>query len=238
MLRMSRMICVCVIGRSVTLLIAAEEHRRPERLTLSWSNPPDGWVDVGRDRDRLGLADGVRSFDLKFNQPVELTHDRVDVISTSSNPPSIKQIVGYAHHWRIELEQPIPPGETTILSVDHGGVFVHVYSRPGDVNGDLRSDEQDYEFLRETVSTAQGYDTYFDIDRNGTLDGEDVTQLGVLLFGDGNGSPWLGIQHGPSTTAKCCCDGDYCFVYPAGCPEGVSAGTCPCGPSSCRWLLP
>ncbi len=197
------------------------------------SDPPNGYVDVRSDRDVFGNPQGISTISITLNQEVDLSARIVDVISTIGTL-RVLSIEGGGREWSINLDGPIPAGESTIVSIDEGSVLLSFHSRPGDVNLDGVSNEEDVRSLMAAISSKEAAVQDLDINRDGIVSIQDVEDLQIILEGSDGMIAWADVVFPLPVTGQCCCIASMCFIHPGDCPIGsTKALVCPCQADSC-----
>ena len=116
MMKRAHLIVLFTLVPLLTVPVALAQQL-PEDLEIVWSDPPQGHVDVLPDRDANRHAQGTTVVSLEFNQPVALTKNDVEVLSTGPNPPSVISVAGEDETWSILLDVPVAAGEATAISI-------------------------------------------------------------------------------------------------------------------------
>ena len=239
MMKRSHLIVLSTLVPLLTVPVALAQQL-PEDLEIVWSDPPQGHVDVLQDRDANRHAQGTTVVSLEFNQPVALTKNDVEVLSTGPNPPSVISVAGGDETWSILLDVPVAAGEATAISIGEGLAWVAFGSLPGDVSCDYVSDRNDVAALQAAVQAGSQNVELFDIDRNGRVEAADVARLQVLLSGSDGGTAWAGKQLDPARLVIICCcmiptgTSSLCADTMLTCPPGWLEVPCPCTSSSCN----
>lgn len=206
-----------------------------ESVQIAWSDPPDGFVDVRQDTGPSGEPQGIARIEVKFSSAVDLTVDCIQVLTSANEAPLVEDLSGSGTDWVIELDQPIPSGESTALFFWRGEVALVIHSRPGDVNFDGVSDREDVAALQSALDGGSNDLARYDISRDGTIDFDDVNGLREMLDGGYDGTVWR--DTGP--TVICCCADGVCNTYQSDvCPQGETSGGCPCVPNPCGGWIP
>lgn len=207
----------------------------PEDLAIVDSDPPANFVDSCQDRHANSRQQGIRVVHLVFDQPVALELDDLRVLTTGSHAPAILALNGEDENWTVLLDGPLPAGEASAISIGKGLCWVAFGSLPGDVNGDLVSDQDDVSALQDAIA-AGSQDPQYDIDRDGEVNTADLDRLAVILSGSDGGRAWQGEIFDVSTMfIVCCCSAPpgICSDTMPNCPQGWQDVPCPCTLTSC-----
>ena len=201
-------------------------------IAIVSSVPVDGFVDARADASSAGSPLGISSIDLSFDTPVELSTECIDILTTASTAPQISTLTGADYDWTIELDSPMPSGESTAIVLWAGLVHIVYHSYPGDVDLDGVSDENDVTALEAAVQAGSSDLDRYDIDRDGDVDSADVDRLEDLLSGGYGGTVWWGVDD-PDLRVFCCCVVTDCTIhFTTFCGSGEEIA-CPCYPNPC-----
>ena len=205
------------------------EPYQPDVIEIAWSDPLDGYIDVGQVTDADQYADGIRQIAVRFNTAVTLTVDRIEVVTTGDSAPLVESVTPSGDHWIIDLDRPIPAAESTAIVFDAGVAWVLIHSHPGDVNLDGTTDWNDAIALDAAIEARWTEVTGYDVNRDGQVSSADVDSLaGVIAFY--NGTVWNVESLGQ---VLCCCVFDRCSVaVGSSCAAGGEV-SCPCVPNPC-----
>ncbi len=206
----------------------------PLDTVITWSDPPDGFVDTRQDLDETGAPDGVTTVYVQFDRPVPLRWEMLEVIGTADELPVVNSLTWDGASWVVELDRPMPTGELTGIAFG-GGVEVLVFTaHPGDMDQDGVTDEADQEHLAAAVENGAIDVLRYDFNRDGVLDPLDVDRLEAALASSEIGGEWpeeLGLRDG----GQCCCGPlGGCYLIALGSECGGTPLQCPCRPTSCN----
>jgi hypothetical protein len=203
----------------------------PTGAEIVASDPPDGFVDTGQVHDSTQSPDGIRTITVQFNMAVDVSTNCLQIITTGGNTPAASVMAVDDTVWLIELDQPIPAGETTAFAFGGGALSVIVHSHPGDINLDGVTDGYDITALEEAIATGPVDPDRHDFNRDGHVGIADSYGL-VDQIGEYMDHIW---DDGSAALLVCCCAQNSCSVgIGAGCGAETTEVTCPCIPNPCQ----
>ena len=200
-------------------------------VEIAWSDPADVFIDVRQIEDAGANPDGISQIRVDFSESVDLTSDCISILTTGGNSPAVQDVTGSGNEWTIDLDGPIPGGESTAIVFDSGAASVVIHSHPGDVNLDGTTDDDDGTALEEAIQAGETDLSRYDIDRDGDVDQSDADRLDEMLAVFG-GSVW---RIRPLPTVLCCCAFGDCSIHvTSACGDGDTQVACPCVPNPCE----